>query len=81
MEIAVSIENEAVYLDTMIRQMLNGRTTPCKFHDQVQARTVWGIQGGRRRPQAAPQTAVRPVGGWPARRVYKGRAWRARMKL
>jgi hypothetical protein len=25
--------------------------------------------------------AVRPFGGWPARRAYKGRAWRARLKL
>jgi hypothetical protein len=31
--------------------------------------------------RATPQTAVRPFGGWPARRAYKGRAWRARMKL
>jgi hypothetical protein len=31
--------------------------------------------------RAIPQTAVRPFGGWPARRAYKGRAWQARMKL
>jgi hypothetical protein len=31
--------------------------------------------------RATPQTAVRPFGGWPARRAYKSRAWRARMKL
>ena len=30
---------------------------------------------------ATPQTAVRPFGGWPGRRAYKGRAWRARMNL
>jgi hypothetical protein len=28
-----------------------------------------------------PQTAIRPFGGWPARRAYKGRAWRAGVKL
>jgi hypothetical protein len=31
--------------------------------------------------QATPQTAVRPFGGWPTHRAYKGRAWRARMKF
>jgi hypothetical protein len=31
--------------------------------------------------RATPQTVVRPFGGWPARRAYKGWAWRARMKL
>jgi hypothetical protein len=31
--------------------------------------------------RATLQTAVRPFGGWPARRAYKGWAWRARMKL
>jgi hypothetical protein len=31
--------------------------------------------------RATPQTALRPFGGWPAHRAYKGWAWRARMKL
>jgi hypothetical protein len=31
--------------------------------------------------RATPQTAIRPFGGWPARRAYKGWAWRARVKL
>jgi hypothetical protein len=34
-----------------------------------QARTAWGIQGGRRRPQATPETAIRPFRGWLARRA------------
>jgi hypothetical protein len=48
---------------------------------------AWGVQGGRRRPQAAtpkdghPKTAMRPIQGWPARRAQKGRAWRAQVKL
>jgi hypothetical protein len=31
--------------------------------------------------RAIPQMAVRLFGGWPARRAYKGRAWRAGVKL
>jgi hypothetical protein len=37
-----------------------------------QARTAWGIQGGRRRPQAAPQTGHKAVWGVARPQVVEG---------
>jgi hypothetical protein len=31
--------------------------------------------------RATPQTALRPFGGWPARRAYKDQAGQAQLKL
>jgi hypothetical protein len=45
---------------------------------------AWGVQRSKRGPQAArhelrPEMAVRLFQGWPACRVYKGRAWKVSM--
>jgi len=40
-----------------------------------------GYPRGKKTAIGHPQTAVRPFGGWPARRAYKVWAWQARMKL
>jgi hypothetical protein len=64
----------ATLLDMAAQNRCWGRTAARKMKfkvDREHRRTAWGVERGRRRPQAA----------YPVERAYKGRAWRARVKL
>jgi hypothetical protein len=79
-------EQAATIVDAVITASANQLTKEITVGAHLscfQARMAWGIQAGpygKGYPRGK-KMAVRPFGGWPARRAYKGRAWRARMKL
>jgi hypothetical protein len=54
----------------------------CTMGTSVQRGVSKGVENSHRLPaRAIPEMALIPFKGWPAHRAWKGRAWRAQVKL